>query len=94
MKQPITKAHKERFAAIARNGCIISSCGRPCEIHHLRKGVGMGKRGIAERTIGLCEIHHRTGGYGVAIHAGKKAFEEKFGTEDDLLCLQNKILEL
>jgi hypothetical protein len=30
-------------------------------------------------------MHHQHGGYGVAFHAGKKAFEERFGTETELL---------
>lgn len=36
-------------------------------------------------VIPLCHAHHRTGGYGVAIHAGRKSWEEKFGTEAELL---------
>lgn len=30
-------------------------------------------------------IHHRNGGYGVAIHAGRRAWEMKYGTEAELL---------
>lgn len=29
--------------------------------------------------------HHRTGGYGVAIHAGQKKWEGIYGTEESLL---------
>jgi hypothetical protein len=36
-------------------------------------------------AIPLCHKHHRTGGYGVAFHAGKQAFEDQFGTEGELL---------
>lgn len=30
-------------------------------------------------------MHHRTGGYGVAIHAGQKTWEKRYGTQRDLL---------
>ena len=30
-------------------------------------------------------FHHRLGGYGFAVHAGRKEFERKFGTEHELL---------
>lgn len=32
-------------------------------------------------TIPLCNPHHTTGGYGVAIHAGQQAWEVRYGTE-------------
>ena len=54
----------------------------PAEIHHLRTGVGMGQK--SKRFIGLCPEHHRLGGYGVAFHAGKVAFEERYASEDEL----------
>lgn len=79
----MTKAEKEHLNKIASLGCII--CRMPCEIHHLRHGMGMGQRNSHFNAIGLCPNHHRTGGYGVAFHAGKKAFEKKFGTEIELL---------
>ena len=57
----------------------------PPSIHHLRAGVGMGQRSGDDRAIPLCPTHHQFGGYGVAFHAGKKAFEKKYGTEEELL---------
>lgn len=36
-------------------------------------------------AIPLCAMHHRTGGYGVAIHAGQKTWKAKFGKQHDLL---------
>jgi hypothetical protein len=36
-------------------------------------------------VIPLCHAHHRTGGHGVAVHAGRRTWEDKFGTEDELL---------
>lgn len=71
------------MASIAELGCVI--CRMPCEIHHLRSGMGMGQRNSHFNTIGLCPRHHRTGGYGVALHAGQKAFHANFGTEEELL---------
>ena len=61
-------------------GCII--CRRPAEVHHLRLGAGMSQRG--KQVIPRCPEHHRTGGHGVAYHAGKEAFEQVHGTEDEL----------
>jgi len=74
---------------VADVGCIVCKIhldvGSPAEVHHLRMGVGMGQRSSASRAIPLCPPHHRIGGYGVAFHAGKKAFEAKYGTEEWLL---------
>jgi hypothetical protein len=30
-------------------------------------------------------MHHQNGGYGIALHAGQKTFEAKYGTESQLL---------
>lgn len=76
----IERQHLGKVAAI---GCII--CRMPAEIHHVRSGMGMGQRNTNFNVIPLCHKHHRTGGHGVALHAGKKTFEEKFGTELELL---------
>jgi hypothetical protein len=45
----------------------------------------MGKRASNFDVIPLCHIHHRTGGYGVAVHAGKLEWESANGTEIELL---------
>jgi len=81
------KAEKEYLNAIAQHGCII--CRQPAEIHHVH--YGMGKRASNYDTIPLCPYHHRQGNYGEAIHNGKKEFEKRYGTEQELL---NKIKEL
>ena len=67
---------------IIKIGCIV--CRRQGvytfpEIHHVRKLATSKKRKRAPK-IGLCYMHHRTGGYGVALHAGEEKFEEKFGS--------------
>ena len=69
------------LSRLAEIGCVV--CKRPAEIHHLRRGVGLAQRGTD--VIPLCPEHHRTGGHGVAYHAGKEAFEKAHGTEDELL---------
>lgn len=78
-----TKAEKEHLNRVAELGCII--CHQPAEIHHLRTGMGMAQRNSNFNVIPLCPLHHRTGGYGTAFHAGKKAFEQNFGSEEELL---------
>ena len=70
------------MARVAALGCII--CGAPTELHHPSSGA-MGKRSSHFDVIPLCPMHHRLGGYGVAVHAGKKSFEKRFGTEQELL---------
>ena len=45
----------------------------------------MGKRASNQEAIPLCAQHHRLGGYGIAVHAGRKAWEHNFGTEQELL---------
>lgn len=82
-KKRATKAERDHMARVAALDCII--CALPAEIHHITTGVGMGQRASHYDTIPLCHFHHRTGGHGVAIHAGKRTWEEKFGTELELL---------
>jgi hypothetical protein len=79
----MTKAEKLHLNRVADLGCII--CHQPAEIHHLRTGMGMAQRNSNLNVIPLCPLHHRTGGYGTAFHAGRKAFEQNFGTEEELL---------
>jgi hypothetical protein len=85
----MTVAEKKHLQSLTDLGCIacllVGIRTPSVEIHHLRKGVGMGQRSNHYRAIPLCAPHHRTGGYGIALHAGQKAFERKYGTEEDLL---------
>jgi len=86
-----------RFDLLVDMGCCVCkkfyAVTTPPEIHHLRMGVGMGQRSLSDRTIPLCPSHHRTGGYETAFHAGKKGFEKRFGTEEELLQWVNNELE-
>ncbi len=77
------KADKEHLARVASLGCIV--CRRPATIHHIRAGQGMSQRSGAHETIPLCPDHHQHGGHAVAIHAGQKTWEAKYGTERKLL---------
>jgi hypothetical protein len=71
------------MAAVAALGCIV--CGNHATVHHIRKGCGMGQRASHYDTIPLCPTHHQNGGFGVAIHAGQREFENNFGSEEKLL---------
>jgi hypothetical protein len=58
--------------------------GTPAEIHHPRRGTGLGQRASHYDAIPLCPEHHRgnTGIHGL----GTKGFPKKWGfTEADLL---------
>lgn len=90
-KKRATKAERDHMGRVAALGCII--CGLPASVHHITTGVGMGQRASHYETIPLCRFHHQDGGHGVAIHAGKKTWEAKFGTELALLEKVRGILE-
>lgn len=70
----------DRLRQIAESGCVI--CGRPAEIHHVRH---YGSSRAEAPVLPLCPDHHRHGGHGTAVHAGRKAFAKRFGTEEELL---------
>jgi len=83
---------KERLH-LARVACRNMGYGAtPAEIHHIRTGQGL-KRASHFETIPLCHTHHRTGGYGVAFHAGKEAFEANYGTEFELLQQATEVID-
>ena len=89
-KKHKTKAEQQWLSRVAELGCII--CGRPAEIHHIGNGA-MGKRSDHFSALPLCEIHHRTGGHGVAVHAGRLTWEQAFGTEKELLEKTKKMVD-
>ena len=83
-KRP-TVAEKKWMEAVSNYGCIAchqDGLNVPAEIHHIRKHTGMGLRPSHTRILGLCAMHHRLGK--ISVHLGKKAFEEKYGTEEQL----------
>ncbi len=64
-------------------GCWI--CQRAAEAHHIRDGQGAGRKASDFETIPLCPDHHRTGGWGVAFHAGAEEWERRYGRQRDIL---------
>jgi hypothetical protein len=87
----MTKAEKLYLSKVAELGCMI--CKRPAEIHHIRTGQGH-MRAKHDQVIPLCHEHHRTGGYGVAIHAGIKGWEANFGSEIEMLEKVKKMFDI
>lgn len=84
---------KKWMMAISDLGCIVcKNLGygfSPAAIHHID---GKTKKGAHKKTIPLCGAHHQTGGYGVALHAGRKHWEDQFGTQQKLLMQVQKLL--
>lgn len=91
-----TKAEREHMTKVGRLGCIVCRNLRlgptPAELHHPRHGAGMGRKASHMDVIPICPKHHRTGGYGIAFHAGKQAWEAAFGTEADLLAQVRRLI--
>jgi len=84
-----TAAERRHLSKVAALGCqVCRNLGfedSPAEIHHPRTGQGKGQKAPHSSAIPLCPTHHRTGGLGVAIHAGQKTWEAIYGKELDLL---------
>lgn len=92
----MTREEKAHLSAVASLGCII--CRRlgymdtPCEIHHIRSGVGKAQRSSHFDVLPACPEHHRgaTGIHGL----GTKGFVKRYGvTEHELLEEVRKLLE-
>lgn len=84
----MTKAEKAHLSKVAALGCMVCRRmgyeGTPAEIHHPRRGTGLGQRASNYDAIPLCPEHHRgnTGIHGL----GTKGFPKRWGfTEADLL---------
>ena len=81
-----TAAEKAHMASVAALGCIV--CRRewgvysPAAIHHVD---GKTKPGAHFKVLPLCSAHHQTGGYGIALHAGRAEWERWYGTQAELL---------
>ena len=83
-KRP-TVEEKKYMSQVADYGCIAchqDGLNVPAEIHHIRKHTGMGLRPSHFNILPLCASHHRTGK--ISVHLGKKAFESKYGPEEQL----------
>jgi hypothetical protein len=92
-KKSKTKEEKIHMGRVADLGCII--CGNNLvELHHITTRRGFGARSKHMEVLPLCFIHHRGGQRGVALHEGVKTWEEKHGTQEELLEKVNKMLNL
>lgn len=82
----MTKKEKDHMRKVASIGCIV--CRKmgyrdtPAELHHIHNGI-MGKRASNFEVIPLCPYHHRTSNE--AYHHNTKKFNEKWGSQKDLL---------
>ena len=61
------------------------------EVHHIRKHTGMGLRPSHFDTIPLCSGCHRTNK--ISVHLGKREFERRYGTEQEILEKVNREIE-
>jgi hypothetical protein len=86
----MTKAEKARLAAVAALPCAV--CGlEGVQVHHIRTGVGMGRKASHFETIPLCLDHH-TGNDGIH-NRGRRAWEAMIGkSEMELLAETNYLL--
>ena len=90
MPKQLSKAEKKYLDRIQQQGCcvcryILGYYDTPAEIHHIRNGQGGSQRASTDETLPLCPPHHRTGGHGIALHAGQETWEQKYGTEREFL---------
>jgi hypothetical protein len=82
---------------VSQLGCIICLLylnikDSPCEIHHVD---GKTKPGAHMRILPLCARHHRQTGKGYISRAnGKKAFEQAYMPEEDLILLTQEAVRL
>lgn len=83
-----TAAEKAHLRRVAELGCMV--CKMPAQVHHCGTHLGGGRDHM--QVIPLCATHHTNGGYGVAIHAGKKAWQANYGTEQEMLDKVDKML--
>ena len=92
--RPPNKEEKAWLDAICQIGCIVClnefGIYTPCMPHHI---AGKTKPGAHKLTIGLCDGHHQNGGEGIAFHAtGKKTWENRYGTQQELLEQTKKLV--
>ncbi len=102
------KAEQARFDRLKQGGCMaciqrgIDIAGQGLvEVHHLLSG---GRRIGHMATVGLCCWHHRAclyfahnhadmrAEYGPSLAEGSRPFRDEFGTDTELLQMQNEIL--
>lgn len=91
------KAERQWMSDVEEFGCIVcflfGHVFTPCCVHHLLHGSV--RRGHLH-TIGLCPTHHN-GGHNTSLyvsrHPFRRAFEERYGTEQFLLEASQQLIE-
>jgi len=91
-----TKAEKKWWGRVAELGCI--ACLKDgihntyVSIHHTD---GRTKPGAHMRVLALCFLHHQGGTEeNPSIHPWKTRFQEKYGTQTELLNWTKELLEI
>lgn len=91
-----TAKQKRRYARVVELGCYVGvnypevnekrqSCGGYVNIHHALLAALPRSN---DRVIPLCTNHHVQWtplGYGFSVHNGTESFEEKYGTQEEML---------
>jgi hypothetical protein len=90
------KKYHDRLCQLGCIACMIDGVYNPVvSIHHCD---GRTKPGAHMKVLALCANHHQDGtepGSGkIAIHPWKKRFEDRYGTQEDLMDYCNELLEL
>lgn len=102
MKKGPTKDERLHLARVGQLPCVaclidgtvsVNNHGA-VQLHHIRATAGAGQRSSHYEVIPLCFSHHLGGVYGRAIHAGRKAFEERYGSEEILLEQVKRLLAM
>ena len=92
-----TKQEKEYWDRIASLGCIccrIDGRFNPLvSIHHIE---GRTKKGCHRKVLALCAGHHQDGTGNdrtmIAVHPWKARFEDRYGTQEQLMEMTNHLL--
>ncbi len=91
--RPPTAAERRHWERVRSLGCIVgpNGCKGYTSIHHC--GTGAGGRKDHMKVIGLCLDMHHIGPEGVdGKRMSKRAWQEKFGTEDELIARTERLL--
>jgi Protein of unknown function (DUF968). len=87
-KKSHTVEEKQYLSDVASLGCVccrnLGYGPTPAQVHHPRKGRGMGQRAAHTDGIPLCPRHHLAT-YPTGFHANARQWQLEHGTEDELL---------
>lgn len=87
----MTAAEKRHVDAAMSLGCMVDdeNCGGRLTYHHVRRN---GAKRDHKKGFPLCDNHHQRGGYGIAIEAGKKTWEKRYGSQEEHLSRVDELL--